>query len=62
MYNITVERNGNILNYKCEDCGWKDSTTIYMIMSKKEGHTMRLSLHRNDSIEVKEIEEKSKGG
>jgi hypothetical protein len=62
MYNITVERNGNIYNYKCEDCGWKDSMTLNMIISKKEDHTMRLSLYRNDTIEIKELDEQSKGG
>jgi len=61
MYNVRVERNGMIYNYTCEDCGWKDSTTLNMMISKKEDHTMRLSLYRNDIIEIKEVDEKSKG-
>ena len=62
MYNVTVERNGNTYHYKCDDCGWKDSTTLNMMISKKGVHTIRLSLCRNDSIEIREIEEKVKGG
>jgi hypothetical protein len=62
MYNVKVERNGNIYDYKCEECGWKDSTTIVLTLSKTKNHTVRLSLYRNDSIEVREIEEKAKGG
>jgi hypothetical protein len=62
MYNVTVERNGNSYNYKCNECGWKDSTTLVMTFHKSKNHTMRLSLNRNDSIEVNEIEEKAKGG
>jgi hypothetical protein len=62
MYNVKVERNGHIYTYTCEDCGWKDSTTLNVIISKKEDHVMRLSLYRNDSIEIKEIAEKAKGG
>ena len=62
MYNVIVERNGNIYNYKCEECGWKDSVTIMLTFSKTKNHSMRLSLYRNDSIEVKEIEERAKGG
>jgi hypothetical protein len=62
MYNVTVERNGNTYNYKCDECGWKDSTTVVLTFSKSKNHSMRMSLYRNDSIEVKEIEEKVKGG
>lgn len=62
MYKVTVERNGNVYHYTCEECGWKDSSILSMVISKKGEHTMRLSLMRNDSIEVKQIEEKSKGG
>lgn len=60
MYNVTVERNGNVYNYACEECGWKDSTTIVLTFRKGKNHTMRMSLYRNDSIEVKEIDGKSK--
>jgi hypothetical protein len=60
MYNVRVERNGNIYNYTCEECGWKDSTTLHMMISKNDA--MRLSLYRNDSIEVTEFDKKDKGG
>lgn len=62
MYKVTVERNGKSDNYTCEECGWKDSTTVVLTFSKTKNHTMRLSLYRNDSIEIKEIDEKAKGG
>lgn len=62
MYNVVVKRNENTYNYTCEECGWKDSTTILLTFWKGKNHTMRLSLYRNDSIEVKEIDEKAKGG
>ena len=54
MYNVKVERDGNIYHYKCDDCGWKDSTTLHMVMYKNDLHKMRLSLYRNDSIEITE--------
>jgi hypothetical protein len=62
MYNVTVERNGNIYNYKCEECGWKDSMTVVLTFSKTKNHSMRMSLYKNDSIEVRELDEKAKGG
>lgn len=58
MYNVRVERNGTIYNYTCEDCGWKDSTTLNLVISKNAVHSMRLSLYRNDSIEIKEVDGK----
>ena len=62
MYNISVERNGLLHTYQCEECGWKDSTTVVLTFHKGKNHTMRLSLYRNDSIEIKEVDEKAKGG
>lgn len=58
MYNVTVNRGENTYNYACEECGWKDSTTIVLTFHKSKNHTMRLSLYRNDSIEVKEVDGK----
>ena len=56
MYNVKVERDGDVYNYACEECGWKDSTTFVLTFHKGKNHTMRMSLYKNDSIEVKEID------
>jgi len=53
MFKVAIYKNKLRREYICQECGWKDSTTLIITISKT--HSIRVSLLRVDMIEIEEI-------